>query len=131
MSIKRTVKIEGTRLEFHMPDSKLPVIFCYVKPDFFDQPAIQGKSPEEVQKMNFITLAKDHNIGTFFHNETGPAYGTMNTFDKDGNPYHHQEYHIKGIQVDRLKDDEAKKMLHDANFARTVEEIISDDEHAS
>lgn len=101
------------------------VVFINAKKEFLTQ-VLKGKDIDKdfITPEDFVLkLAKEKEIGKYFHNPKGVAYGAMYKYHDGRKEYKHQEYWINGKRI--LDEAEIKKIIHDSNFNDKAETIIN------
>lgn len=103
------------------------IVFANIKKEFL-QDKMKGtleNIDSVVELEQFVMdLAKEKEVGKYFHNTKGVAYGAAykkhDTGDLD---VKHAEYWINGRRL--LDEGEIKKIIHDTNFNEKVDDLIN------
>lgn len=102
------------------------IVFANIKKEFLKD-KLQGNVSDldAVELEQFVMdFAKEKEVGKYFHNPKGIAYGAA--YKKHGTgelDVKHAEYWINGRRL--LEETEIKKVIHDANFVEKANNLIN------
>lgn len=103
------------------------IVFANIKKEFLTD-KLKGSvdSLDAVLELEqfVMDLAKEKEVGKYFHNTKGIAYGAAYKNHATGElEIKHPEYWINGRRL--LEESEIKKIIHDANFNEKAENLIN------
>ncbi len=103
------------------------IVFANIKKEFLTE-KLKGSvdSIDSIVELEqfVMDLAKEKEVGKYFHNTKGIAYGAAYKKHATGElEIKHPEYWINGRRL--LEESEIKKIIHDANFNEKAETLIN------
>jgi len=103
------------------------IVFANIKKEFLTD-KLKGSldSIDAVVELEqfVMDLAKEKEVGKYFHNTKGVAYGAAYKKHATGElDIKHAEYWINGRRL--LEESEIKKVIHDANFNEKADSLIN------
>jgi len=103
------------------------IVFANIKKEFLTD-KLKGSldSLDAVLELEqfVMDLAKEKEVGKYFHNTKGIAYGAAYKKHDTGElEIKHPEYWINGRRL--LEESEIKKIIHDANFNEKADNLIN------
>lgn len=100
------------------------IVFANFKKDFIKEKLKNKEVDDIINIQDFVLdLAKEKEIGKYFHNTKGVAYGAAYKHNDGKMEYKHEEYWMNGKRI--LDEKEIKKIIHDSNFNEKAETIIN------
>ena len=100
-------------------------LFFHIKKEFLSE-KIPGKKLEDFNGLEdiILILAKEKEMGSYFHNTKGSAYGAFYREHGTGKvEMKHEEYWIDGKRV--VEEDKIKKLVFDSNFNDKADKLIN------
>lgn len=103
------------------------IVFANVKKEFLSD-KLKGSIDDLDSVMELeqfvMDLAKEKEVGKYFHNTKGVAYGAAYKKHADGDmEVKHAEYWINGRRL--LEESEIKKVIHDAAYNEKADKLIN------
>ena len=100
------------------------IVFASIKNEFLKD-KMGNKNLDDVEKLEdfVLDLAKEKEVGKYFHNTKGPAYGAAYKHADGRFEIKHDEYWMSGKRL--LEEQEIKKIIHDSNFSEKADELIN------
>jgi hypothetical protein len=101
------------------------IVYANIKTDFLKEKLKNKAIDDVVELQDFVLdLAKEKEVGKYFHNTKGVAYGAAYKYHDGRMEYKHEEYWINGKRI--LDEKEIKKIIHDSNFNDKATALIND-----
>ena len=103
------------------------IVFANIKKEFLTE-KLKGSvdSIDSIVELEqfVMDLAKEKEVGKYFHNTKGIAYGAAYKKHATGElEIKHPEYWINGRRL--LEESEIKKIIHDANYNEKADKLIN------
>ncbi len=100
------------------------VVYATIRKEFITE-KLKGQDINDYEALEkfVLELAKEKEVGKYFHNNKGPAYGAMYKHADGKVEMKHEEFWMNGKRI--LEENEIKKIIHDSNFSDKANTLIN------